>query len=167
MESETDSPWDHRLLRGGDGSRDEIARLIAVASPRRQRVGWATVELDRAERELVAAAATPTARVSELAGDAVLGATCRLLDLGNGRELVLLEPSTEGPLAAALARHGEGPVALYLEVDTGTAERVRLAGFALARPGPGPFGSQRQVDLGRRDGPFVLLAPMSADAGHR
>ena len=42
----------------------------------------------------------------------------RRLDLADG-PLLLLEPRTEGRLAAALARHGEGPVAIYLAAADG------------------------------------------------
>ena len=49
--------------------------------------------------------------------DQLLGA--RVIDalLPGGPTLRLLEPSTEGRLAAFLARHGEGQVALYVEED--------------------------------------------------
>ena len=45
--------------------------------------------------------------------------------------MLVLEPSTEGPLAAALARHGEGSVALYLIAFVPAYEAVRT--FALDR----------------------------------
>jgi hypothetical protein len=94
---------------------------------------------------------------SEAPLDELLGARCRILDLEGGGTIVLLEPATEGLLAAALARHGEGPLAEYLVADPGAADRLRRAGYALTRPAAGPLGGQRRVRLGRRDGPFILL----------
>ena len=88
----------------------------------------------------------------------MLGARCRLLRFGDDREIVLLEPSTEGRLAAALARYGEGSLALYLLVDGGAPERARRAGFTLTSLGRGPFGPERLVIAGPRDGPFLILA---------
>jgi hypothetical protein len=76
--------------------------------------------------------------------------------VGRRRRVVVLEASTEGPLAAALARHGEGWVAAYLLAGT-SAHDLRAAGFRLSPRGPGPFGTQRRVLVGRRDGPFILL----------
>src|SRR5215212_5081849 len=114
MSSGIDAAWDPANLLGAAGTGDSITRLLDIARPEGRVVGWATVELDRAEREIAAAVDAQNRTVSDLPDDALLGATGRLLELGDGRELVLLEPSTEGPLAAALARHGEGPLALYL-----------------------------------------------------
>src|SRR6267142_1080428 len=66
-------------------------------------VGWATVELERAARELAGIATfSPAPR------DAALGATARRSPLGDRPRpaVVLLEPDMEGLLAAALARFG-------------------------------------------------------------
>ena len=127
--------------------------------------GWATVELDRAEHELrspagpsrLAAADRAADDAIDVATDHLLGARARLVGLERDRRVVLLEPSTEGPLAAALARHGEGWLAAYLLAAPGAAARVRGAGHRLSAPGRGPFGVQRRVLVGRRDGPFILL----------
>jgi len=73
-------------------------------------IGWATVDVDRAERELgqalgVSLDARPAPRARRL------GATTRIAHpFGPSPALVLLEPDTEGLLAALLARHGEGVV---------------------------------------------------------
>jgi hypothetical protein len=99
-------------------------------------VGWATVELDRAIREFAPLRFGPTV------SDGSLGARARVGRVGTG-SLVLLEPSTEGRLTAALARFGEGATAVYLAAAPGgleslaarfrrTGERARIAG--------GPFG---------------------------
>ncbi len=93
-------------------------------------VGWATVDLDRATAELRALGPfLPTSP------DLLLGATARTGPGGPaagapGRpSVVLLEPSTEGRLAAILARRGEGWAALYVAP-------VALPGPAPGDPGP-------------------------------
>src|SRR4029077_4491656 len=96
-------------LLGEEVLGDAIARLTASVRPRSTVEGWATVELDRAQEEVAAGwAAAGAMTLSEVADDRVLGARCRLVHFADGQEVVLLEPSTEGRLAAALARHGEG-----------------------------------------------------------
>ena len=83
-----------------------------------------------------------------------LGAFARVIHLGPV-DLVLLEPSTEGRLAAALARRPEGIVVLYVEGDPGPAARPT----ALGRPG-------RLLPHGKPWGPFVIVvAPVAADGG--
>jgi hypothetical protein len=71
--------------------------------------------------------------------------------------VVLLEPATEGPLAAALARRGEDWVAWYLLADAGAVGRLRQAGVALTAEAAGPFGPQRLLVAAGRDGPFLLV----------
>ena len=56
---------------------------------------------------------------------------------------MLLEPDTEGRRAASLARHGEGPAALYVQVpaDAIAAIAARVARFGVRLlAGTGPFG---------------------------
>lgn len=114
-----------------------MTRLLAV--------GWATVDLERS------AAAWPAG--ASLAPDPHLGANAQAASSVAG--LVLLEPSTEGRLAAALARHGEGLVAIYVRVE-GTVEGLRTAGLVMAAVSPGPFGPQALVLRGSRFGPSVI-----------
>jgi hypothetical protein len=146
-----------------------LDRLTAAIGPARVVVGWATVELDRAEVQL---AGRPDAGVErstvarDAAADEILGARCRVLEAAAKPEVVLLEPSTEGLLAAALARRGEGIVAAYLVVDVGPAAidaagRARRARFTLSSERPGPLGRQRLVRVGPRWGPFLLLAGLA------
>ena len=79
-------------------------------------VGWATVEHERAERELdellgSAGEWIPAER------DPALGARAWWREdplKGEGPLLVVLEPETEGRLAASLARFGEGVAVVYL-----------------------------------------------------
>ncbi len=99
---------------------DAVAADPALAGARLIGVGWATVERDRAERELGAALGVEL-RTAEAARDDELGASQRVAvapDLGV--RLVLLEPDTEGVLAGLLARHAEGVVAAYVELGTRT-----------------------------------------------
>jgi hypothetical protein len=129
-------------------------------------LGWATVDLDRAWAELSAPepAAEPAsgprpARAS--ARDDLLGARTRWsADDGGGIGLILLEPDTEGRLAASLAHRGEGPVALYLApvgIDLAVAlERIGAGGLRV-RTGETALGPGAVV-LGRpADGLQVLL----------
>lgn len=148
---------DREPLLGGERLGDTLARLRDVVRPRQAIGGWATVELDRAERELVAThAGLGPHTTADAPDDTLLGARVRRVRFPR-REELLLEPLTEGPLAAGLARHGEGRLALYLDVDAGALERARRAGFRLSAAGAGPLGSERRVLVGLRDGPFVLL----------
>lgn len=138
---------------------DIVPRLLRLVEPERIVPGRATVELDRAEADLRAATGRDDgARVEPVSPDVTLGATCRFVRLPADRDVVLLEPVTEGRLAAALARHGEGTVALYLVTDDAAVARAREAGFVLSATNDGPFGAQRLILTGPRDGPFLLLA---------
>lgn len=90
-------------------------------------VAWATVDLDRAAARLGAAPADRRPR------DATLGASAVLVP-GWPVAVALLEPDTEGRLAAMLARHGEGPVGAYA---------VRASPPETTFGDRGPFGPQR------------------------
>ena len=126
-------------------------------------IGWATVELDRAEATLTMEAGLEPGVARSAPDDEVLGAVARRLDLSDG-SLLILEPRTEGRLAAALARHGEGPVAAYV---VGGAQRAAgspdpALGDA-SEPGPllpplgDPFGGRsRLVRPALAWGPFLL-----------
>jgi hypothetical protein len=126
-------------------------------------IGWATVDADRAESELgmwLRAAAPGSAQ--DLA-DAHLGALARARATAGlpGDWLVLLEPTSEGPVAAALARHGEGPCALYLWPVAGfDAWRASAAGRTdwpgLGDVRRGPFGRQARF-RGSAAGPHVIV----------
>lgn len=77
-------------------------------------IGWATVEGERAEHEL-----DPSGSWTELERDPALGARRWLRaavapDAGGDPALVILEPDTEGRIAASLARFGEGVAVAYL-----------------------------------------------------
>ena len=172
--------FDAADLHGGAALIAAIARLRDAVQPRSEVGGWATVELDRTEASFGAVSgpsgsvafpatgAAPGSARDELRDarndlrdelrDELLGALARVIRTTDQRDVVLLEPFTEGRLAAALARHGEGFAVLYLIADAEALVRARAAGFVLSSVGLGPFGSQRLVVEGPRWGPFLVLA---------
>ena len=106
-------------------------------------IGWATVDTERLLADL---ATTADLRFGPEVDEPTLGARARVAWSG-GTAIVVLEPSTEGRLAAALARRGEGIACLY------------VAGAAAS-------GAPRLTALGRRGrvltherpwGPFMIL----------
>jgi hypothetical protein len=153
-----------------------VARIAAFLGPVQSvAIGWATVELARAEADLRAARggqgqAGPreVEPAAELPADELLGARCRLLPSSADPPIVLLEPSTEGRLAASLARFGEGPVALYLRVPARVVARFRVvapaSGVHCSRPAAGPFGTAVLVLDGAPSGPHLVVTE-AATAG--
>jgi hypothetical protein len=149
---------DPEELLGREALGDTLERLWAATRPRKAVGGWATVELDRAEREVGEALRNLGPWTAEARPDEpLLGATCRLMRFRGDRDLLLLEPSTEGRLAASLARHGEGSVALWLHADADAVDRARAAGFILSRGARGPLGTERLVVGGPAWGPHLLV----------
>ncbi len=112
--------------------------------------GWATVELDRAA-EALADRLEPGGSFVDAPRSAILGAACRVGRGGAGGAdtglIVLLEPDTEGRLAALLARNGEGWAAVW-ETDD---DDGRGGGEV------GPLGRERLVGGTPATGPFRLL----------
>ena len=116
-------------------------------------IGWATVETDRAAAEL-------DVDLSPLPPDELLAATAAravprgVMSVGSDAltsHLILLEPSTEGRIAAGLARFGEGPVVLYI-VGSGAG-----GSDPTTRTAPGPFGRQALIADGPWWGPFLVV----------
>lgn len=118
-------------------------------------LGWATVDLDAVR-----------ARIEDDAGFGAFEAAARDEHLGartiihrpgpaSGEPMeVLLEPDTEGRIAASLARHGEGFAAIWFGPRPGS-DRERPEGF-----GPladGPLGPERLLRGGPPWGLSVLL----------
>jgi hypothetical protein len=109
------------------------------------------VELERAVAQLALVLGIPETAFVDAPGSGAIGAHCRV-----AREAVLddvylaiLEPSTEGRLAAALARWDEGPlVAWYTTTTRLDGQRVVL---------PGPFGPERLVGGDPLTGPHRLV----------
>ena len=154
IEAAARDPWLHRLRLAG--------------------IGWATVELERAAEDLATGfrrggAPEPTWRIGvrdELLGaGAWTSAIAWALPGGDAwPELVLLEPDTEGRLAAALARFDEGVAAVYLAPRRGApiepADASRLGAVAA-----GPLGPQRIVLARPGWGPHVLVLARPAGDG--
>lgn len=138
-------------------------------------LGWATVELDRAVVELCQALGIPADRFAAAADSFHLGARCLVAHaaLPGDRSLIVLEPSIEGRLAATLARHDEGPVAVWLAIP----DVIMVAAPAPGAPGArvttssertGPLGFERLVLGGPIHGPHRLLVrPPGTIASHR
>ncbi len=127
-------------------------------------VAWSTVELDRAEAELDPWLLAPDGARGD--GDAPedphLGASARRRRTAAlpGGTLVLAEPSTEGRLAASLARDGEGPCALFLAPSAGLAAWVadaRRRGVQVSARRPGPMGSAVLLPGRSVAGPHLLI----------
>jgi len=107
----------------------------------------ATVDAGRAEEELAPAFGEAW---HDAGSDDLLGARCRRLTLGRS-ELVLAEPTTEGYVAACLARFGEGPVAVALDGSTAAGRP------ALTNPVSG--GPATHVRLGPGPAPTLIFLP--------
>jgi hypothetical protein len=151
-------------------SPTSAARLLAL--------GWATVELERA------ASSWPDVRWEAAPRDSLVGARSLVArarlraDAPPARPapadvvtIVLLEPDTEGRLAASLARHGEGPAVLYVRVprDTNAGLPARLARLGMrARAGPGPFGPEWAIHGPHASSPTLVVVPEAepADPGN-
>jgi hypothetical protein len=145
------------LLAAAEAVRSAAtAREPGIAALTLAGIGWATVERERATRELDDLLGPAAARGhgemwlpatrDELLG---AGAWTRFLAADPATTLVVLEPDTEGRLAASLARHGEGVAAVYLR------SRASHDRGAVARAGP--LGSGRLVAGGQPWGPHAIV----------
>jgi hypothetical protein len=105
-------------------------------------IGWATVDRERFVAGLGLGA------VEQMPDDPHLGAY--VVRHGLARPLTfVIEPATEGRLAATLARSGEGPTAIYLGLGAGGVKAFAGAGG----PGEVPVSTVRPGPLG----PSVVL----------
>jgi hypothetical protein len=132
-------------------------------------IGWATVELERAAAELDAAlagAGMPRPAWAPGPRDELLGASAWISrewwpgapasGTAGPPAIALLEPNTEGRLAASLARSGEGVAVVYLAPASGD----RPGGIEPARLGrstPGPLGPGRILLARPAWGPHVIV----------
>ena len=107
----------------------------------------ATVDADRAAADLEPALGSAWV---DAGTDEVLGADCRRMPLGRS-DLVLAEPTTEGYVAACLARYGEGPIAVALD---GTTSAGRTANDNPVTHGPATY-----VRLGPGPAPTLIFLP--------
>jgi hypothetical protein len=121
-----------------------------AAAARPLAIGWATVEAERAERELAEALGVSIGVFADAPDDPLLGARCRTAQGGPASFVTVLEPATEGRLAWSLARLGEGPLVVWLALADLPVE-------GLSAPADGPFGPERLVVGAPRDGRHVLL----------
>lgn len=147
-------------ITGAESIAAALQVIDRLVGPDARRVlGWATVELDRAARDL--AMGSPV-RSPDLPDDPLLGARCRLLAVDGRDEILLLEPATEGRIAASLARYDEGYVATWIRIAPerfdGLVEGARRDGLRLSPEAVGPFGRERLVLGGPTWGPHLLVA---------
>lgn len=146
---EAEAPYLDRLEVGDPAS--EPMEGPPPGGPRLAALGWATVDAER----LAAALGKPLG--DEAHEDPALGAVGYVIASAT-LPLVLLEPATEGRIAAALARLGEGPVALYLDGVT-----VDMADDATPRGRTGTGRAGRLIRPARPWGPFIVaLEPLAA-----
>ena len=129
-------------------SRSPSGAALAGSVPRRTRtasrtsspIGWATVDRERFVAGLGAGGRSRSSPRRSASRGVRRSATGR-----PAGDVLVLEPDTEGRLAATLARSGEGPVAIYLRLGAaGSARFVAAAARARRRPvstvQPGPLG---------------------------
>jgi len=138
--------------------------LAQLAGPSGRMVApiFATVDIDRAVRDLAGQTGEPVE-------DSLLGAQVRLVTGQRGPDdgvtVAVAEPTTEGRLAATLARHGEGFAGNYAAATGPLDEIARRAaevGVAVSRPADGPFGRSILVLAGPVAGPHLILVEAPA-----
>ena len=120
-------------------------------------VMWATVDLDRVVAEMGLPA-------EALPDDELLGAAVRLVRPPGLDSIALLEPTTEGRLAATLAKSGEGPAGHYVRAAGGVSRviaRAMAAGIGMKRANEGPFGPSALVLGGPAAGPHLIIVDRS------
>jgi hypothetical protein len=132
-------------------------------------VGWATIDFDRAIVDLSVTLGLQPGAFAAAADDVALGARCLVASgaLAGSRvplDLVLLEPSIEGRLAATLARSDEGPAAAWLATDDLRRATMawRGAGTTVAAPRDGPFGPTSLLLDAPIHGPHRFLVQRAA-----
>src|SRR5215212_370726 len=148
-------------VRADAAARDPWLLGLPIAG-----IGWATIELERAAADLTAAfarAGMPEPAWVPAPRDDLLGATAWVSrewwptwGTDDPPAIVLLEPDTEGRLAATLARHGEGVGAIYVAPRPGDAP-TRIDPARLGRSTPGPIGSGRLVLARPTWGPHAVV----------
>ena len=129
-------------------------------------IGWATVELERAAEDLTAAfvrAGMPEPAWAPAPREGLLGASAWVSHEwwptwtpDEPPAIALLEPDTEGRLAATLARFGEGVGAVYVAPRASDAEG-RIEPARVGRPSGGPLGAGRLVLARPTWGPSVIV----------
>ena len=146
--------WDRLVAAGGDVFARARLDNPALEGATLVAIGWATVEIERAERELETAIGD-SGSWAEAPRDALLGARAAVYRSSAAERplVVVLEPDTEGRLAASLARHGEGVAAAYVTVRAGAV----LAAGAFGIPAGGPLGRGRRLARGGIGEPSIIV----------
>jgi len=146
--------WDRLVAVGQDILAAATLENPALEGATLVAIGWATVEIERAERELGAAIGT-AGTWADAPRDALLGARAAVHRSIAAEQplVVVLEADTEGRLAASLARHGEGVAAAYVTALPGT----RLVAGAFGIPAGGPLGRGRRLARGGIGEPSVIV----------
>ena len=121
----------------------EAGAAVLRGAPALLGLGWATVDAERALPAVANAVGLPPAAFRRASDDESLGASALVGRLG-ALAIAILEPTTEGRVAAALARSGEGPCAIYVATASSAASQ------------PGPLGPAILAMADRRWGPFVV-----------
>jgi len=172
-------------LATGDGVDGSVVIVVvrgAGRTPGIRALGWATVEIERAARDLgwagsttiaddlllgaraAVARAVPSGRPDDAPEPAPVPTPRPRAEPGTAVPLVLLEPSTEGLLAGALARRGEGPMAVYVTAPHAVAARALgaadAAGARIVRADSGPLGPAALIRQPGPPGPFLLVVPV-------
>lgn len=137
-------------------------------------IAWSTVELDRAEADLDPwlFEADPALGDGDTLADPHLGAHTRRRRTNAlpGGLLVLAEPSTEGRLAASLARDSEGPCALFLQPSSGLdawMAEARTRGVQVSARRRGPLGVAVLLPGRIVAGPHLLIVEAPATGPQR
>ncbi len=133
-------------------------------APPRLGVRWIAAEIESVRRVLAAALGvdTPAGVPVDIPG-LRLEISAATAAVRVAAATLLLEPDTEGRIAASLARHGEGPAVLYvgLAVPAVTAARARLARLGVrVASGPGPFGPEVAITGTPSSGPTLVIVPL-------
>ena len=95
---------------------------------------WQTVDVERTVAAL-------GLRAEAVDDDQLLGGRGVIVRPPDGPAVVILEPSTEGHLAAGLARNDEGRAGRYV-APPGGLDEARRAGLAMGGASRGPFGRE-------------------------
>jgi hypothetical protein len=126
----------------------------------------ATVDLERVLADLGWATDAVRAAVADARADPHLGAAVVLVQHATEGRLAFAEPTTEGRVAATLARHGEGQCGRYLGFPEPASpdaldafrRRAAVAGVAISRVEDGPFGPSVLLLTGPITGPHLIVA---------
>ena len=129
-------------------------------------LGWATVDTERSANEFRMGIAgsgpfEPGPDVESIGARCAVGRPLRSSATQGTVRIVLVEPITEGRLAATLARRGEGPAAVWIAVEDPRPDLV------VSRVSTGPFGPERLVIGGPLGGPHLLIVSGAASTIER